>query len=831
MREFNREEWREEARKETPERALIGDFIRECSHPSNFKPSQSPTMILVLAMSDAEKRTMLRALMLDWSRSLHWQQRQLFMHFWRALLSKTDFETDDALSDFLFLYCQVTLHFENFSPLPINPVVGVVRKHAEKRGLSPQLIQAIREAHGALNEKTPNIESNALLLVLGDSAPPLLKAGESFSNLALNDYDAATPSEQKALRALWNFLGTATTSKPSQKWLKTAGELIDNFGRDAWRAALPKYLNAFASHNESPVENNLDFLRGLMWSASLFQEIEIAHLLGRCVVAANKTAVILIHYQYGIISEILQDNRPRCPKVGGAAIWALSQWSDFTGVTQLSSLRRKIKNRTTLASIETALQTLAKRLDVSGEDLEELAVPDFGLQNGVVSRDFGAATVKIELAGGKAVWHWQSDGKAVKAVPASVKRDFAEELKELKTQIGELEKTFAAQKERLDSLLRTQKTWDFSTWKTRYLEHPLMQLLAARVIWKFDEVAAMPRENGFLNARGETVSVVQTARVSLWHPIFDCAENVLSWRRFLEENAISQPFKQAHREVYLLTDAERATRTYSNRFAAHILKQHQFNSLCAARGWKNSLRLMVDDEYPPATKIWPQFGLRAEFWIEGIGEDYGVHTNETGTFLRVSTDQVRFYALEAGQNSAHAGGGGYRIGWRQGPAEPLLLEEIAPLVFSETMRDVDLFVGVASLGADEAWRDGGPDGHFRDYWHDYSFGELGESAKSRADVLERLLPRLKIRDVARVEGRFLRVEGKKRAYKIHLGSGNILMEPNDQYLCIVPKSGGDELFLPFEGDKTLAVILSKAFLLSEDDKIKDASILSQIGGE
>ncbi len=30
-----------------------------------------------------------------------------------------------------------------------------------------------------------------------------------------------------------------------------------------------------------------------------------------------------------------------------------------------------------------------------------------------------------------------------------------------------------------------------------------------------------------------------------------------------------------------LTDAERATRTDSNRFAAHILKQHQFNSLCA----------------------------------------------------------------------------------------------------------------------------------------------------------------------------------------------------------------------------------------------------------
>jgi hypothetical protein len=76
--------------------------------------------------------------------------------------------------------------------------------------------------------------------------------------------------------------------------------------------------------------------------------------------------------------------------------------------------------------------------------------------------------------------------------------------------------------------------------------------------------------------------------------------------------------------------------------------------------------------------------------------------------------------------------------------------------------------------------------------------------------------------------------GDVRTYKIHLGSGNILMEPNDQYLCIVPArgigSGGpaSKVFLPFEGDGTLAIILSKAFLLAEDSKIRDPTILQQI---
>ncbi|WP_372352851.1 DUF4132 domain-containing protein [Streptomyces sp. KL116D] len=63
---------------------------------------------------------------------------------------------------------------------------------------------------------------------------------------------------------------------------------------------------------------------------------------------------------------------------------------------------------------------------------------------------------------------------------------------------------------------------------------------------------------------------------------------MVAWRDWLERHAITQPFKQAHREVYLLTDAERTTGTYSNRFAAHIVRQHQFHSLAAVRGWRAS---------------------------------------------------------------------------------------------------------------------------------------------------------------------------------------------------------------------------------------------------
>jgi hypothetical protein len=58
------------------------------------------------------------------------------------------------------------------------------------------------------------------------------------------------------------------------------------------------------------------------------------------------------------------------------------------------------------------------------------------------------------------------------------------------------------------------------------------------------------------------------------------------------------------------------------------------------------------------------------------------------------------------------------------------------------------------------------------------------------------------------------------------------MDPNGQYLCIVPARTGkqEKVFLPFEGDTMLSVILSKAFLLAHDTKIDIPGIVSQIRG-
>jgi hypothetical protein len=82
----------------------------------------------------------------------------------------------------------------------------------------------------------------------------------------------------------------------------------------------------------------------------------------------------------------------------------------------------------------------------------------------------------------------------------------------------------------------------------------------------------------------------------------------------------------------------------------------------------------------------------------------------------------------------------------------------------------------------------------------------------------------------RLDGRFLVVRGDLHDYRIHIGSANVLMEPGSRYLCIVQGAGDTaaKLPLPFEGDRILGLVLSKALLLVNDKKIKDPAIARQL---
>jgi len=290
--------------------------------------------------------------------------------------------------------------------------------------------------------------------------------------------------------------------------------------------------------------------------------------------------------------------------------------------------------------------------------------------------------------------------------------------------------------------------------------------------------------------------------VRLWHPALAGPAEVAHWRDRIAAAGRKQPVKQAFREVYPLTPAEEQTRTYSNRFAAHILHYRQTSALMRERGWAADYLGPWDGGYHGEAKK----ELGGGEWQAVFFHDWV--DSSTWDQPLCATDQVRF-----GRRDGRA--------WAITP-----LTEVPPLVFSEAMRDVDLFVGVTSIAADAAWNDRG---EHRDYWHNAAFGDLTPRGVTRRDALARLLPRLAIGPRTELGDRFLRVEGTLGAYRIHLGSANILMEPDDAYLCIVPDRGrSKKLSLPFDDDPVLSVILAKAIMLAADDRITDESITRQL---
>ncbi len=593
---------------------------------------------------------------------------------------------------------------------------------------------------------------------------------------------------ERALEA-WTRLRLARI--PAAAWQERMRALIDERGRDTVLAHVRTWLGKVPGSKPGMLARaslNRELLRGLLWLCPELADAELAQSLQR------------------VGTYLYENNSP----LGETSVAVLFHHPGQIGASALAVLHGRVRAITHREYIVTTLDQLADRLGVHRDDLVDGGLPTFGfVRVGELEQPFDTARAIVRITGSRSVdvlWT-KADGQPLKSIPAKVRREFGTEIDNLKTLAQTVRDALSGLSQRLEKAPLELRQWSDSSCRQQMIDHPVASAIGRRLIWRFGPddtaVAAIWHDDAWRTADSRLIALPASATICLWHPLFAASAEVLAWRDYLEAERITQPFKQAHREIYPLTDAERATATYSNRFAGHIIRQRQFRVLAKARGWKADLVGSWGEQSTRAARELRRWGLRAEFWINGTDEEF-----ETG-YTYLSTDQVRFYRL--------------------GTTEPLLLEQVPALVFSEIMRDVDLFVGVASVGNDPAWQDGGPQGRYRDYWQSYSFGELSAAATTRKQVLERLVPRLKIASQCAFSDRFLVVRGSKRTYKIHLGSGNVLMEPNAEYLCIVPdaRARGD-LFLPFEGDNTLSIIISKALLLADDSKINDPTITRQI---
>ena len=644
-------------------------------------------------------------------------------------------------------------------------------------------------------------------------------------------FAAALPA---AMQQAWSALHRQAhllegKSSPSGKWLDAVRPALSPLSADEQLDFLEKVLAGYEPQTTAYPSDNT--VRGL-----IYLSVDMpAQRLGPMLSAYARKKCFQTIPGIGIRNE----------RHGNACLWALIHMPDGAGVAYLARLLNRIKYPSVKKKINAALNEAASAAGLSRGALDELSVPSHDLVGGTAEIAIGEAggAALLTIAGTASVdIRWRgAEGKVTASIPASLKADAAG-IKAARETAKEIEADLSAQVARLQRIFLEDRSWTYAEWRERYADHPLMQALVKRLIWnvRHGDVrrSAVLVDGNLEDATGRPVEVGDAATVTLWHPI-DCAvAEVLAWRQRLGELGITQPFKQAHREVYVVTDAERTTALYSNRYAGHILKQHQMMTLARINNWNVTHRIWADvsnDE--PTHIVIPAHGIVAEFWTAGAGGD-DPEVSDSQAYLYLTTDQVRFYRIA---DMAELAAPLTAFGPSRG--QNLELASVPPIVFSEVMRHCDLFTGVASVANDPNWHNAGANAEHPNqwrrtegnpYWEAQSVGDLGEAAKTRREALQAILPALKIADRCHIDGRFLVVRGTRRGYKIHMGSGNILMQPNDRYLCIVKGKDNPEDSagrLPFEGDQMLSLILSKAFLLVDDDKITDLSIVKQIIGD
>ena len=373
--------------------------------------------------------------------------------------------------------------------------------------------------------------------------------------------------------------------------------------------------------------------------------------------------------------------------------------------------------------------------------------------------------VNLELDNkGKIVTVVNKGGKKLKSVPARLKKD------EYIVELQEAKKTLSTQGSRSKTMFEEamEEETPFTIGELRDLsKSPVIGPVIKALVLKIGE------EYGFIE---ELTDKKDSEEALIAHPWHLYKSGV--WRDYQKkifDMELRQPFKQVFRELYVKTEDEKEQK-HCNRFAGNQIQPKRTLALLKTRRWVADMEDGLQKVYYKKNIISSIYALADWFSPADIEEP----TLEWVVFY----DRKTFKELKA--------------------------SEVPDILFSETMRDVDLVVSVAHAG---------------DVDPEFSHSTI----EMRKAIAEFTLPLFKLSNVTFTESHAL-IKGTRASYSLHLGSGVIHQEsgPMINILPVHSQRRG-KLFLPFvDDDPKTAEIISKILFLAEDQKIKDPFILQQI---
>ncbi len=370
----------------------------------------------------------------------------------------------------------------------------------------------------------------------------------------------------------------------------------------------------------------------------------------------------------------------------------------------------------------------------------------------------------------------RKNGKLLKSVPSRLgKKPYILEVKD-------------AHKKLKDQYIRAKKMMEESMesgeWFTAaevggLFKNPVVKAILSPLVFACGDKMGFAEEAAGLRLRtwaGESLPLGADDRLRIAHPLDLYKAGMWhEYQKYLFEHQLRQPFKQVFRELYVKMPEELGLR-YSRMFAGNQIQPQKTVGALKSRRW-------VADYEEGLQKIFYKENIIAR--IYAMADWFSPSDVEAPTLEWVEFSHRKTF-------------------------EPLTIQEVPDLIYSEVMRDVDLAVSVAHAGGVDP--------------------ETSHSTiEMRRAIVEFNLPLFGLKNVTLKDSHAL-IAGSRARYSVHLGSG-VTHQEGGAMLHILPvhsqKRG--KLFLPFvDEDPKTAEIMSKIVLLAEDKKIKDPFILEQI---
>ncbi|MGN7476490.1 DUF5724 domain-containing protein [Solibacillus silvestris] len=362
-------------------------------------------------------------------------------------------------------------------------------------------------------------------------------------------------------------------------------------------------------------------------------------------------------------------------------------------------------------------------------------------------------------------------GKAIKSVPKKLAKH--PEVLAVQSAKKELTDQYRRMKQQLEESMCEEVLFDAAI-IYGLLENRLLAGLLSNLIWQQGDRFFAISDKQFITSK-YTVTLV-AGDIQIAHPAhFFEAGNWREWQHFVFEQGYKQPFKQVFREFYLPTKGEREQLS-TNRFEGYQIQPTKAVALLKSRGWKTGY-------YEPLRKISYRYNVIA--YADFVYDAY------TPADVEMPTLEDIYFA------------------WRL-TSKKARLDEVAPVYFSEVMRDLDLVVSVAHAG-------------------DVDPEASHSTVEMRAVIAEEMIQLFQLSNV-QVKAPHIIIKGSMGDYTIHLGSGNVHQLGGAMIPVIaIPSQQRGRVFLPFvDEDPKTAEISAKLLLFADDEKINDPNIRASI---